>query len=96
MSYAVEWMPFAIVMGLVTLLFVPYLGFLIALVMVVLAAAAAVAALVAPLYLLGRSVLHHRRARTDPDRPRRPAFGRFAAIRPAPRPKAQIRPSRLG
>ena len=83
MSYRVEWMPFAIVMGLVTLLFVPYLGLLIALVMVVLAAAAAVAALVAPLYLLGRSVLRHRRARTDPDRPRRPAFGRFAAIQPA-------------
>ena len=86
MSYRVEWMPFAVVMGLVTLSFVFYLGPPIALVIVVVAAAAAVAlvgAVVAAPYLLGRSVLRRRRARTDPDRPRRPAFGRFAAIQPA-------------
>jgi len=79
-------MPAAVVVGLVTLLFVPFLGLLIALVIVVVAAAASVAlvgVVVATPYLLGRSVLRHRRARTDPDRPRRPAFGRFAAIQPA-------------
>src|ERR687897_112732 len=86
MGYAVEWFPSAAALGLVTLLLAPYLGLLIALVIVVVAAAAPVAlvgAVVATPYLLGRSVLRHRRARTDPDRPRRPAFGRFAAIQPA-------------
>jgi hypothetical protein len=60
-------MPAAAVVGLVTLLFVPYLGLLIALVIVVVAAAALVAfvgAVVATPYLLGRSVLRRRRART--------------------------------
>ena len=57
MSYAVEWMPFAIVMGLVTLLFVPYLGLLIAFAILVLAAVTLVAlarAVVAAPYLMIR------------------------------------------
>jgi hypothetical protein len=67
MGYAVEWFPSAAALGLVTLLLAPYLGLLIALVIVVVAAAALVAlvgAVVAAPYLLGRSVLRRRRART--------------------------------
>jgi hypothetical protein len=67
MTYGVEWTPSVAVAGLVALLFVPYLS-LIVLGVLLLAAAAAVAALagavVSSPYLLGRSVLRRRHART--------------------------------
>ena len=56
MDYRIEWMPAVAVVGLVTLLFVPVLGFLIALAIVALAALALLAlagALLAAPLLLG-------------------------------------------
>jgi hypothetical protein len=67
MTYGVEWTPSVAVFGFVALLFVPYLS-LIVLGVLLLAATAAVAALagavVSAPYLLRRSVLRRRHART--------------------------------
>jgi hypothetical protein len=66
-SYAVGWLPAAAVVGLVTLLSVPYVGWLIALVMVGTAVAASLAALAGALlampYLLVRTLRRRPRAR---------------------------------
>jgi hypothetical protein len=59
MSYRIEWMPAAAGLALIALLFVPYLGLLIALALLMLAAATLVAlagALVASPILLVRAV----------------------------------------
>jgi len=72
MSYRVEWMPAAALLGLVTLLLVPYLGLLVGLVILVLAAATVVSlvgALIAAPFLIVRSVHRRRRARTAAGRP---------------------------
>ncbi|MQA75935.1 MAG: hypothetical protein GEU88_16645 [Solirubrobacterales bacterium] len=88
MSYAIEWMPAAAFLGLVTILCVPYLGFLVGmvlLVVVVLVAAAALVALagavIAAPYLLGRSARRRWQAWTAAGRPQsRPARARAAAV----------------
>jgi cation transporter-like permease len=74
MNYRVEWMPIAAVLGLVTLLFVPVLGFLVALTIAALAAmalVALVAAVIAAPFLIVRVVRSRWQARTagvNPDR----------------------------
>jgi hypothetical protein len=66
-SYAVGWLPAAVVVGLVTLLSVPFVGWLIALVMVGIAVAAGLVALVGALlampYLLARTLRRRPRVR---------------------------------
>jgi hypothetical protein len=67
MTYGVEWTPSVAVVGLVALLFVPYLNLIVLGVLLLAAAAAVVAlagAIVSAPYLLGRSVLRRRHART--------------------------------
>jgi hypothetical protein len=74
MNYRVEWMPLAAVLALVTLLFVPVLGFLIALVLVAVVALVAVTlvgAVFAAPFLIVRSLHGRWQARTaiaDPGR----------------------------
>jgi hypothetical protein len=66
-SYAVGWMPAAAVVALVTLLSVPFVGWLFALVIVGIAVAAGIAALAGALlampYLLVRTLRRRPRAR---------------------------------
>jgi hypothetical protein len=90
MSYRVEWMPTAVLIGVVTLLFVPLLGLLVGLAILMLAAAALVAvatalvagAVVAPM-LIFRSVRRWRRARAVSRQPRHLVYGAETALRRA-------------
>jgi len=72
MTYGVEWTPSVVVLGFVALLFVPYLS-LFALAVVLLVAAAAFVALAGAVvtapFLVARSVLRHRHARTAAGHP---------------------------
>jgi hypothetical protein len=84
MSYRIEFIPAVVVVGLVTLLCVPGLSLLIALVLLTLAATAVLAlvgAVLAAPYLLVRFIRGRWQARTAMGPSRRPAYGRFASMR---------------
>jgi hypothetical protein len=83
MSYRIEFIPAVLVVGLVTLLCVPGLSLLIALVILTLPAIALLAlvgAVFAAPYLLIGSVRRRRQARPATGRSRRPTYGRFAGM----------------
>jgi hypothetical protein len=68
MNYRVEWMPFVLGLGVITLLFVPYLGLLVALALVVLVAVALVAAvgtIIASPFLLIRAIRRRAEKRAE-------------------------------
>jgi hypothetical protein len=88
MSYRIEFIPAAVVMGLVTLMCVPGLSLLIALVILLLALTALLAlvgAVLAAPCLLIRSVPRRRQARPANGRSRRRAYGRFGGMGVEPR-----------
>jgi hypothetical protein len=78
MDYRVEWMPVAAALGLVTLLFVPVLGFLVALAILagsVVGLVALVAAALASPFLLVRSLRRRWSARGTSEQVPHPAYG---------------------